>query len=261
MYEQSNEIGEIAKALLEVQRSLPIAAKDAVNPFVKNRYASLNSIMEACHGPLNENGVVVLQCPVPVSEQGSLGLMTRLIHAESGQWISGITVIPMAKADPQGMGAAITYARRYALSAMLGIVAGDDSDCEIGGKPPITPNRAQASYNPHSEAGPRDPQERKTGLPNQGQGAPSGNGVQRRRDDMPWDDLYHEDDPFSGGRQASEPPKLPGVNYAFRDGQVIASGDTVKNKEALKGAGFKWNPGERVWFRNGKAPARHAAYA
>lgn len=233
MYEQSNEIGEIAKALLEVQRSLPIAAKDAVNPFVKNRYASLNSIMEACHGPLNANGVVVLQCPVPVAEQGSLGLMTRLIHAESGQWISGITVIPMAKSDPQGMGAAITYARRYALSAMLGIVAGDDGDCDEGAR-----NAAPA----------RTSQQISNRTPNSG-GSARETAKPQKQQDMPWNDPYYEDDPFTVGQKASEPPKLPGINYSFRDGQVIASGDTVKNKEALKAAGFKWNPGDKVWFR------------
>lgn len=135
MYEatQSEDIGELAKALLKVQAELPLAVKDAVNPFVKSRYASLNSIMEACRGPLLANGILLTQSPCPAPEylgSGYLGLATRLTHAESGQWMSSLTVVPMPKNDPQGMGAAITYARRYAVSAMLGIVTCDDNDCE-----------------------------------------------------------------------------------------------------------------------------------
>lgn len=239
MYEQSEHISEIAKALLNVQRSLPIAAKDAVNPFVKNRYASLNSIMECCHKPLMENGIVVMQCPVAVAEPGSLGLMTRLIHAESGQWMSGITVIPMAKADPQGMGAAITYARRYALSAMLGIVAGDDGDCDPGWKnAPAQGKTAPAQRQAEARSVQKQP-------PN------------REQDDSFDGDPYY-DDPFTPRQGAGEPPKLPGINYDYRDGLIVASGETVKNKESLKAAGFKWNPGERVWTRN---EGRQAAYA
>lgn len=238
MYEQSEHISEIAKALLNVQKSLPIATKDAVNPFVKNRYASLNSIMEACHRPLLENGIVVVQAPVPVAEPGSLGLMTRLIHAESGQWLSSVAVIPLAKADPQGMGAAITYARRYALSAMLGIVTGDDGDCDPGWKSAAEPGQRKQAQNPapavRKETGQDDCMPQETGP------------------------HYGEDPFYPGGQTSHEPPKLPGIQYSRRDGQIIASGETVKNKESLKAAGFRWNPGERVWTRN---EGRQAAYA
>lgn len=238
MYEQSEHIEEIAKALLNVQKSLPIAAKDAVNPFVKNRYASLNSIMECCNRPLLENGIVVMQCPVSVADPGSLGLMTRLIHAESGQWLSGIVAIPMSKADPQGMGAAITYARRYALSAMLGIVTGDDGDCDPGWK-----NAPSAGQRKHEPAAPRS---------------------QARQEEyrLPDADPYYDDPFFNGGGSNAdyEPPKLPGIQYAWRDGQIIASGDTVKNKEALKSAGFKWNAGDKVWIRQ-TGSMRQEAYA
>lgn len=66
------------------------------------------------------------QCPVPVDTPEAIGLMTKLTHTESGQWQSSIAVVPLPKADPQGMGSAITYARRYALTAMLGLVTEDD---------------------------------------------------------------------------------------------------------------------------------------
>ena len=123
---QSENITELAKALLSVQRTVRPIAKDAENPFTKSWYASLNSVMDACRDALIENGIWLCQYPVPVEQPNSLGLVTKLTHVESGQWQSSLAVVPLPKADPQGMGSAITYARRYALTAMLGMVTEDD---------------------------------------------------------------------------------------------------------------------------------------
>ena len=123
---QSEHVTELAKGLLNVQRIVQPVAKDAENPFTKSWYASLNGVMEACRDALIENGIWLCQYPVPVESPNSLGLVTKLMHAESGQWQSSLAVVPLPKADPQGMGSAITYARRYALTAMLGMVAEDD---------------------------------------------------------------------------------------------------------------------------------------
>ena len=131
---QSETVIEISKALVKVQAALTPAIKDAKNPFLKTSYASLNSVLESCRQPLRENGLVLVQCPVPAPEHfggAFIGLETRLIHAESGEWISSLMVIPLAKPEPQAMGAAISYGRRYAISAMLGIVSEDDNDCEM----------------------------------------------------------------------------------------------------------------------------------
>lgn len=57
-----------------------------------------------------------------------MGLVTKLTHAESGQWQSSLMVMPLPKADPQGYGSAMTYFRRYALSALIGIVTEEDDD-------------------------------------------------------------------------------------------------------------------------------------
>ena len=121
----SPEITELAKALLAVQAQLQPALKDAENPFTKSSYATLNSVMDACRESLIANGIWMTQFPVPPPEYlggGYLGLMTKLTHAESGQWQDSLAVVPLPKADPQGMGSAMTYARRYALCAMLGIM-------------------------------------------------------------------------------------------------------------------------------------------
>ncbi|WP_346666520.1 ERF family protein [uncultured Mailhella sp.] len=53
---------------------------------------------------------------------------THLIHAESGQWISSVAIIPLPKNNPQGMGSVITYARRYSLCAILGIEKENDEN-------------------------------------------------------------------------------------------------------------------------------------
>lgn len=123
----SPEITELSKALIAVQKKLQPAVKDATNPFCKNRYATLNSIMDSCRNALLDNGVLLTQYPVPVAGE-NLGLVTKLVHAESGQYQASLAVIPLAKPDPQAMGSAFTYGRRYALSAMLGIVTEDDDD-------------------------------------------------------------------------------------------------------------------------------------
>ena len=139
---QSENLVDLAKALLCVQRTVQPVTKDAENPFTKSWYASLNSVMDACRDALIENGIWLCQYPVPVEQPNSLGLVTKLTHAESGQWQSSLAVVPLPKADPQGMGSAMTYARRYALTAMLGMVAEDDDGegAKNGKKSPTRPN-------------------------------------------------------------------------------------------------------------------------
>lgn len=100
------------------------------NPFTKSRYATLNSVMDSCRQALLDNGIWLCQYPVPV-ESGCLGLVTKLTHAESGQWQASLAVVPLPRADPQGVGISMTYIRRYALSAMLGIVTEEDTDGEF----------------------------------------------------------------------------------------------------------------------------------
>ena len=143
----SPDITELSKAMIEVQKNLLPAFKDAVNPFVHNRYATLNSVMDACRTALLEQGILLTQYPVPV-EGDSLGLVTKFVHADSGQYQASLAVIPLAKRDPQAMGSAFTYGRRYALSAMLGIVpeADDDGNAACGYSQPV--NRQKQTRTP-----------------------------------------------------------------------------------------------------------------
>lgn len=140
----STEITELSKALIEVQKNLQPAVKDAENPFIKNRYATLNSVMDTCRSALLDQGVLLTQYPVPV-EGENLGLVTKLVHAESGQFQASLAVIPLSKPDPQAMGSAFTYGRRYALSAMLGIVAEEDDDGNAACGQAKTPTRQRSA--------------------------------------------------------------------------------------------------------------------
>ncbi len=229
---QSETTTELAKALLSVQKLLQPATKDATNPFVNKRYASLNSIMDVCKEPLISNGIWLCQYPVPVANEQdraySLGLVTKLTHAESGQWQASLSVIPLPKADPQGMGSAITYARRYALSAMLGIVTEDDFDGEQNKMPRQTQYQGQQTRRQNP---PRPPQNQNDNHNQQHQN------VQRNSGQLPMlNGVIYE---------SIETTDEQGV---LRE-TIIAKGNTIPNKGFLMQEGFRWNPQQKYWWR------------
>lgn len=129
----SEHINELANALGNLQAELQPAQMNATNPFLKNKYADLNSIVNASQHLLSKYGLAYVQMPTtPPNGELAIALTTRLMHT-SGQWIEDTFVMPIpteekGKSIMQVAGSAITYARRYALSAMLGIVADEDSD-------------------------------------------------------------------------------------------------------------------------------------
>jgi len=126
---KSESITELAKALVKFHSVMGKVSKDAANPFFKNKYASLSNIIEAVTKPLNDNGLSILQLP------SIEGLTTLLLH-ESGEWISSVSATPVKDAtDPQKLGSAITYARRYALGAILSLNIDEDDDGQKANKP------------------------------------------------------------------------------------------------------------------------------
>lgn len=122
--EKSVSITELAKALIKIQVALKPAIKDKTNPFLKSRYADLSGVWDVCRTLLQENKLGVIQvCGIDAM---GVHLETVLVH-ESGEWISGrYPLKPVRPDDPQALASAVTYARRYTLAAILGIVTEDD---------------------------------------------------------------------------------------------------------------------------------------
>ncbi len=122
---QSNEIGELAKALAQAQGEMNPSVFDAVNPHFKSKYSKLPAIWDAIRGPLSKNGLSVIQ--TLGESNGQVTLTTTLCHS-SGQWIRGTVPVISTKADNHGLTSGITYARRNSLSAIIGNVSDDDDD-------------------------------------------------------------------------------------------------------------------------------------
>jgi hypothetical protein len=120
----SESIKTLSSALNKAQKEIGSAHKGANNPFYKSKYADLGAVMEACKDALNRNGICVLQ-PVDTAETGTF-VETVLLH-ESGEWVSSSLKVSCKNPDnPQEMGSAISYARRYSLQSIMFIPAEDD---------------------------------------------------------------------------------------------------------------------------------------
>lgn len=111
-------------ALIKAQAAFKPAVKDAVNPHFKSRYVSLQAVIDAVLPALHANGFALVQ-PLYVDGAGKTMLHTCLRHV-SGESVSSHYPVHPVKADPQGEGSALTYARRYALMALCGIAPEDD---------------------------------------------------------------------------------------------------------------------------------------
>jgi hypothetical protein len=235
----SEDSKELAGAMLKVQSELNPAVKDASNPFARSRYATLNSVITASREALLKNGIWVVQYPVP-AELGHLGLVTRLTHASSGQWQSCLMVMPLAKSDPQGFGSAMTYARRYSISALIGlIVEDDDAESACG--------RTRNGYVVGTSFISND----SNGINGSSYGANGGNGTKGGNgSDHNQEPIVHD----NSQDLVSALPALKGINYQAipsNDGRicVVATGNTLMNKDTLKNSGFRWNPDKQSWWR------------
>jgi len=124
---QAHALDKILPAILAVQSSVEPIKKDTDNTFFKSKYADLASIWHDIKGLMKEQGLVVAHTAIR-AESGADLLVTRIYHAQSGQFLESICPIDPVKKDPQGYGAAMTYMRRYALSGLLGIVTESDDD-------------------------------------------------------------------------------------------------------------------------------------
>lgn len=138
--ERSEKIIELTKGLFKFHALVGKIAKDASNPFFKSNYASLSHILEEISDPLQQAGLVITQWP------NGTKLTTMLIHAESGEFFQSDYEMPVAKQnDPQALGSAISYARRYAVTSILSLNIDDDDANKASGKTPETTKKKTTS--------------------------------------------------------------------------------------------------------------------
>lgn len=123
---QSDNTNDLSAALAKAQAGMKAATFNKVNPHFKNKYADLSAVLDAIRKPLADNGLSITQT-TEVRENGFV-LVTTMRH-QSGQWIASEYPLPQA-AKPQELGSALTYARRYSLSAIACIAADEDDDAE-----------------------------------------------------------------------------------------------------------------------------------
>ena len=127
------DINELAAALAKAQGQIDPAPKDANNPFFKTKYASLPAVREAMRHAFAANGLSVVQMPEVV--EGQLRLRTILLHASGQSLDCGSLIADVDLTNPQKIGSAITYFRRYALAAISQTVADDDDDANAASQP------------------------------------------------------------------------------------------------------------------------------
>lgn len=122
-------LDKLATALAKAQAEIQHSAKDTKNPHFGNKYSTLADVWDACREPLSKNGLSIVQLPSTDTIDGKawVRVETMLLH-ESGQMIGTTISMPVDRATAQGVGSAITYARRYSLAAVVGVAPGDDDD-------------------------------------------------------------------------------------------------------------------------------------
>lgn len=127
--ESSEKINSLAKALFTFHKEMGKIAKTSSNPFFKSKYADLPTILDAISEPLHNAGLVIVSIP------DGEGLTSILMHSESGEYISANATMKPVKNDPQSIGSAITYQRRYSIGSMLNLNIDNDDDGKAASKP------------------------------------------------------------------------------------------------------------------------------
>ena len=133
---KSETITEIAKALAKFQSEVSDPERTKENSFLKAKYVTLDSLLQAVRPVLADNGLSFLQ--IPSTAKDEVTVVTMLLH-NSGEWFeSDPFTLPLMKKDPQGVGSVVTYARRYSLSSILGVAWDEDDDAQINNETELT---------------------------------------------------------------------------------------------------------------------------
>ena len=145
--EMSQTVGKIFTALGELQETLPIIGKNAINPHFGNTYADLAAIIEVANASMHKVGLSYSQ--IPSADSQNVTVTTIIVHGESGEWIRGSLSMVAKNPGPQAIGSTITYAKRYALQSMIGIGPADEDDdgnagTELRGGKVTSPSKEEA---------------------------------------------------------------------------------------------------------------------
>ena len=120
---KSENTTKLVEALVKVQGQLKCASMGKVNPHFRNKYSTIEDVWDVCRKPLSDNGLAVTQ--TFESDERHIYLVTTLRHT-SDQWIESKMPLLLPKNDSQSLGSATTYAKKYSLCALLGIVSSED---------------------------------------------------------------------------------------------------------------------------------------
>lgn len=144
---KSDSIAALAAALSKAQAQIEGAIKDSTNPHFKSKYADLSSVVDAIREPLAKNGLAYVQTIHQADNAASVA--TMILHS-SGEWLDcGAIAVPVSKGDAQGYGSALTYARRYSLSAAFGVAPeDDDGNAAAKAAPKAIPKAGPESHSP-----------------------------------------------------------------------------------------------------------------
>lgn len=126
----SETIGVIAPALVKAQAEIKPITKDSTNPAFRSKYTSLDAIMEVVRPVLAKNALIVVQSVLDTIDgehSTSITVESRVIHS-SGEWIAGVVQVPVMQQTSHGFGSALSYGRRYSLSALLSLASDEDDD-------------------------------------------------------------------------------------------------------------------------------------
>ena len=147
---RSESIKELAAAFVVAHAAIEGAVKDKTNPHFRSKYADLGNVVDAIKPHLSSNGLAFVQVPHESTE--SANVETILLH-KSGEWLSlGVVTVPVSKADAQGYGSALTYARRYGLMSGFGVAPEDDDVNAAAKAAPARPSKVESIPSPEQQS-------------------------------------------------------------------------------------------------------------
>jgi hypothetical protein len=147
-FQKSESIDHLATALSATQSKMTAVPKLKNNPFYKSKYADIATIWDVLREPLTEQGLSICQA---ISGSGSLITVTTILLHKSGQWISSAFTVKAKDESPTSVGSAITYARRYGLSASIGVVSEEDDDGSYASHKEELKREGKEGYDPQNK--------------------------------------------------------------------------------------------------------------